>query len=258
MAFCGRDCAQSRCYIARSSEPNPNLLRSESAKGLMNGFRKTLYRSVRYNSWVEAIERELRLATSVEFRDIGLSVLVAASDIVIDCGANVGDVTSRCARTGATVYAFEPQPYCYSVLSKRFARLANVRCLQKGVMDKSCFLALHTPQPHDKYDSLDMTVAASFVSPVQDDADSVQVECINLAEFIDELERPVRLLKMDIEGAEVTVLNHLLDTGVINKVGLTVVETHERFSPELAAATEALRERISTARLMDKIRLDWI
>jgi hypothetical protein len=63
---------------------------------------------------------------------------------------------------------------------------------------------------------------------------------------------------MDIEGAEIAVLNHLIDTGAIDRVRLAVVETHERFSPELAQATETLRERLRVNRLDGKIRLDWI
>ena len=85
-----------------------------------------------------------------------------------------------------------------------------------------------------------------------------EVECIDLASFIRELGRPVTLLKMDIEGAEVSVLNRMIDTGAIDEVQLAIVETHERFSEELAAATNALRERLSAAGMDRKVRLDWI
>jgi hypothetical protein len=85
-----------------------------------------------------------------------------------------------------------------------------------------------------------------------------EVECIDLASFIRELGRPVTLLKMDIEGAEVPVLNRMIDTGAIDEVQLAIVETHERFSDELANATNALRERLSAAGMDHKVRLDWI
>ena len=63
---------------------------------------------------------------------------------------------------------------------------------------------------------------------------------------------------MDIEGAEVPVLNHLIDTGGIDQVRLAIVETHERFSAQLAAATDALRDRLKSNGLDSKVRLDWI
>mgnify|MGYP003575975408 CR=1 FL=1 len=79
-----------------------------------------------------------------------------------------------------------------------------------------------------------------------------------LANFIRDLSKPVTLLKMDIEGAEVPVLNRMIDTGAIDAVQLAIVETHERFSDELADATNALRERLSAAGMDQKVRLDWI
>jgi FkbM family methyltransferase len=158
------------------------------------------------------------------------------------------------------VYSFEPNPWCYRILNKRFAHLGNVKVHNVGLMDRRCSLTLRTPLAHDEYDDLDTTVASTVVTTPSDDQPmrSAEVECIDLAEFIDELGEPVTLLKMDIEGAEIAVLNHLIDTGAIDRVRLAVVETHERFSPELAQATETLRERLRVNRLDGKIRLDWI
>ena len=223
-------------------------------------FRKALYRKVRYNPWTERLQNAFRKETSVHFDEIDLDVPARPGDIIIDAGANVGDVTSKCARTGATVHAFEPNPVCFEILKKRFSRLPNVRIYNQGVMDKPGSLTLSTPVAHAQYDDLDSTVAASFVAPKSGDVEmrETEVECIDLASFIRELGRPVTLLKMDIEGAEVPVLNRMIDTGAIDEVQLAIVETHERFSDELANATNALRERLSAAGMDHKVRLDWI
>ena len=178
--------------------------------------------------------------------------------VIIDCGANVGDMTSRFARTGATVHAFEPNPLCYSIIKRRFARMNKVTCHNKGVMSRQCKLSLSTPEPHGGFDSVGVTVSSSFV---HDDfgvpASAVEVECIDLADFIEQLGADVSLLKMDIEGAEVQVINHLLDRGVLGRVRLAIVETHERFSPELASGTEALRSRLEITGFASRVRLDW-
>src|SRR5215218_5130882 len=107
--------------------------------------------------------------------------------------------------------------------------------------------------------TIDTAVAASFVAPKSGDVEmrETQVECIDLASFIRALGRPVTLLKMDIEG-EVPVLNRMIDSGAIDEVQLAIVETDERFSDELANATNALRERLSAAGMGRKVRLDWI
>src|SRR5206468_3699259 len=222
--------------------------------------KKAIYRYVRYSSWTERLQNVLRREAAVYFAEIDLTVPAAPGDIIIDAGANVGDVTSRCARTGATVHAFEPNPICYSILEKRFAHLPNVQVHNVGLMDKPCSLTLSTPLAHNQYDSIDSTVAASFVASSSDGVEMVEteVECIDLASFIRGLAGPVTLLKMDIEGAEVPVLNHLIDTGDIDQVRLAIVETHERFSPELAAATDALRQRLKSEGLDARVRLDWI
>lgn len=206
------------------------------------------------------MQNALRRETSVHFGEIELDVPAGPGDIIIDAGANVGDVTSKCARTGATVHAFEPNPVCYEILKRRFALLPNVRTYNLGLMDKPCSLTLSTPVAHEQYDDIDTTVAASFVAPRSGEIEmrETEVECIDLAGFIRDLDRPVTLLKMDIEGAEVPVLNRMIDTGAIDDVQLAIVETHERFSDQLAVATNALRERLSAAGMDRKVRLDWI
>ena|SRR5215204_178870 len=115
-------------------------------------FRKALYRKVRYHPWTERLQNALRKQESVHFDEIDLDVPARPGDIIIDAGANVGDVTSKCARTGATVHAFEPNPVCFEILKKRFSRLPNVRIYNQGVMDKPGSLTLSTPVAHAEYD----------------------------------------------------------------------------------------------------------
>jgi len=191
---------------------------------------------------------------------IGIEIDVKPDDVFIDCGANVGDITSLFARAGGTVYAFEPHPTCFSILRRRFSMMPNVHLFNQGVMDRACTLTLNTPKAYAQYDSLDTTVAASFIPdamPTDTLITESAAECIDLDGFIRTLGRRVRLLKLDIEGSEVVVLNRLLDTGTINLVDLVITETHERLSPNISAATSDLRERIDAEGLAAKIRLDW-
>jgi FkbM family methyltransferase len=220
---------------------------------------KSLKRAARYNPATEFAKKMLRGPT-VQFESIDLSITIEPGDIVIDCGANVGDVTAKFFRAGATVYAFEPNPKCFRVLRRRFLGFDSVKCRNQGVMDRATTLRLETPEPHKQFDALDTTVAATFVPGINTSADyqvsAVDVECIDLSRFVQSIGR-VRFIKVDIEGSEIPVINSLLDTGAIANVDIVAVETHERFSPELAAGTEALRARIMREGLQDKIRLDW-
>src|SRR3546814_15909080 len=48
--------------------------------------------------------------------------------------------------------------------------------------------------------------------------DFVTVEAVDFAAFLEAMDRPVALLKMDIEGAEVAVLERLLERGLHDRI----------------------------------------
>ena len=83
-----------------------------------------------------------------------------------------------------------------------------------------------------------------------------EVETINLSEFILELECVVKVLKMDIEGAEVAVLRELISSNAIRVVRHLFVETHEDQIPELKKdIREILTELTKFAQLT--VHSDW-
>ena len=56
----------------------------------------------------------------------GILSMLKPEDLVLDCGANVGEITEILAKTGAQVHAFEPDPFCFGKLTKRFKGVDNV------------------------------------------------------------------------------------------------------------------------------------
>jgi FkbM family methyltransferase len=217
-------------------------------------------RTLRHHPAAERLVSAVRAGREIRLPEVGMSIPVAPGDAVLDCGANVGDIASRFARCGAAVYAFEPNPRAFRVLARRFRGMPNVRCHMMGVMDAPGELALRVPLAHGRWDDLDATVSGSFVSRGEPDVpyETVRVPCIDLAAFVVALGARVRLAKIDIEGAEIGVVNRLIDSGVIDRIDHLVVETHERQQPALAEPTAALRRRIEREGLAGKVRLDWI
>ncbi|HEV7866673.1 MAG TPA: FkbM family methyltransferase [Chthoniobacteraceae bacterium] len=179
-------------------------------------------------------------------------------DVAIDCGANVGEVTEHLAAGGATVYAFEPNPHAFARLKERFARRSNVHCIDRAVLDRVevVQLFLHQQAEEDPVKWSTGSSVLGFKSNV-DQARSVQVEAVDLAAFVLELDREVRLLKLDVEGVECCILNRLIDSGAIARIGTILVETHEKKIPEIREEMAALRTRIAREDL-SKIRLDWV
>ena len=79
-------------------------------------------------------------ATRVKLAALDLELMVKSGDVIIDCGANIGSVTSLFARSGAIVYAFEPNPLSFTILSRRFRAMPTVHCFNQGVFDRQCRL----------------------------------------------------------------------------------------------------------------------
>jgi FkbM family methyltransferase len=185
------------------------------------------------------------------------SIKIEDSDIAIDCGANVGNITHILSRTGATVYCFEPNPYAFAALQERFSKMENVHCIQKGVSDKDDTMKLYLHE-NSSSDELLWSTGSSlldFKSNVSS-KNYVEVDIIDLSEFIEKLDSRIRVLKMDVEGVECMILKRLINDGIIDKIDYTFVETHDHKIPELKDETDEIRELISNNNI-ENIDLDW-
>ena len=178
-------------------------------------------------------------------------------DIAIDCGANVGHVTDLLAASGATVYAFEPNPHAFQILKERFANKPNVHCINKGVFDQDDVVRLYMHR-NAYLDQVKWSGGSSLL-PYKSNIDSqtfFEVDVVDLARYIQQLDADVRVVKMDVEGVEYEIINHLIETGVITKIEYLFVETHEKKTPELLEKAEALRNVIAEQGLSN-IDLSW-
>lgn len=158
-----------------------------------------------------------------------------AGDLCIDLGANVGKYTNMMAASGADVIGFEPDPDTFEVLQRNTASLENVTLFQKAVGAKAETLTLHRSPRWNPENPAENSMGASVV---RDHArvsgkNSVSVEVVNFIDFLTRLDRDVRILKMDIEGAEWDLLEALLDDPVLARIDCLFVETHERVNPSV-------------------------
>lgn len=185
-------------------------------------------------------------------------IKINPGDIVIDCGANVGDVTDYFVTRGAIVYAFEPNPYAFQRLQSRFDGNNNVICIKKAVSDHDGTgkLFLHELASSDQ---VKYSTGSSMVGDKNNVNESTyeEIEVINLSNFIDSLDSEVKVLKIDIEGEEHKVLNQMIDNGIIASIPHIFVETHEKKVPSCRVGMQKVREKINMFGL-DNVDLDWI
>ncbi len=206
-------------------------------------------------------QRNLRQARAHGFLD-GILALLRPGDVVIDCGANVGEVSARLAATGATVIAFEPDPYAFGKLSERLADCDNVTLHQQAVSTEAGTLKLMRASNFDdnpKGGSVKSTLLSGGRGISEED--SIEVEVIDFVAYLRDLvakSGPVAFLKMDIEGAELALLREMDEVGLFADIRCLVAETHERKFKDLRSDYRALREAIAEKYSPQHVNLDWI
>jgi FkbM family methyltransferase len=183
---------------------------------------------------------------------------IGSDSVVLDCGANVGDVTEKFAATGAQVYAFEPDPVAFARLKKRFGARKNVTLIQKGVWDKNTQIPLYKHKDQ-KDGEVAFTVSSSIVSNKLnvDQTSAHTIEVIDLAEFIENLGRRVNLIKLDVEGAETEILKSIIAKATYHLFDVMYVETHETKIPGQQAELADIRRALAS-KGVQHIKLNWL
>jgi len=178
-------------------------------------------------------------------------------DVVIDCGAYVGDVAEKFSVGGATVYAFEPNPHAFRVLKERFKDKPNVVCLNKAVWDRNTTTKLYLHEKAEE-DQVYWSMSASLISSKVnvDVKNYVDVDVVNIVDFIKKIKGRIKILKVDIEGAEYEILDKIIKQKVYEEIDYIFVETHENRVPGLEEKMKNIRKLIRKQRI-NNIKLDW-
>ena len=192
----------------------------------------------------------------------GILSMLRPGDVVLDCGANVGDVSEPLAQTGATVHAFEPDPWAFAQLSARLEPYDNVTLHNAAVGARAGRITLHRAANFDdnpKGGSVKSTILTGGRNI--EDGTGIEVEIVDLTALLRRMHADggeIAFLKMDIEGAELEVLEAMEAGGLFDLVRLTVAETHEHKFKDLRPRFKALRSAVGARYPITRVNLDWI
>lgn len=192
----------------------------------------------------------------------GILSLLEPGDVVLDCGANVGAVCEPLAQTGATVHAYEPDPFAYGQLSQRVSSYANVTLHNVAVGTHAGTVKLIRAEGFEN-DPARNSVKSTILDGgrATEGGNTVDVDLIDLTAVVRDLvaqHGKIAFLKMDIEGAELELIETMLAADLFDNITLTVVETHEKKFKELRPRYRALREAVTARYPVTKVNLDWI
>lgn len=141
-----------------------------------------------------------------------------ASSVIVDVGAYRGDGAASFRRLyDAEVWAFEPNPNAFALLEERFAEDPRVHAIPWALGPADATLGLAPEGPGSSLQS----------GPRQDPA-AMAVTVRQAAAAFEELgiER-IDFMKINIEGAEYELLDHLAAAGVLPRVRYLLIQFHE-------------------------------
>ena len=165
----------------------------------------------------------LQLSTNGVFEPYTTQVIkqnISGGDIVIDIGANIGYFTlimAKGIRENGKVFSFEPEPKNFELLKKNVEinNYSNVILEKKAIGNKTGTTKLYLADRKNNIFSSGMhrIFRSDLVSQIPD---PISINIIKLDDYLQDLKfiKKIRLIKIDVEGAEFDVLkgmNKILD-----------------------------------------------
>lgn len=171
--------------------------------------------------------------------------LVGSGDVCIDGGCHLGYYSCLLAKlTGPTgrVYAFDANPWCCQRTSENLAlnRMNWAEVVQAALGNEHGTTPFHIA-PHDQ-------TGLSSLGPIERPRNIISAPWLRLEDFLNErgVQR-VRLLKLDVEGAEELVLLGLGRALVEHHIDLVLLECYDERLQLLNCSTEDVTQVLEDA-----------
>jgi FkbM family methyltransferase len=175
--------------------------------------------------WVRPDTTDIVVVAEI-FHDRSYDVIEGSPDLIIDAGGHIGAATVFLARKfpNALIVVIEPNDGNFAMLERNTQCFPNVIRLKAGLWWNNSTLQIRNPDDSPWAFNLEEGDGG--------------IHGITIPDILKMTGRDrVDVLKIDIEGAEVEVLNS--SAGWIDQVGILIVELHDRFRKGCTAALHA-------------------
>ncbi len=146
--------------------------------------------------------------------------LLKLGETAVDVGANNGDYTSFFAsKLGATgkIYSIEILPFTFSHLKNRFSKHNNVTLINMAISDSDGTESIYAGSSTE---TVNITGFGTTIDPVYKVGDIQSVKLDTLLRDEDE----IAIMKIDVEGAELKVLEGMRE--IASKTKALLIECH--------------------------------
>jgi len=150
-------------------------------------------------------------------------------NLLINCGANIGqsnDFFERLLPTNTDYILIEPNPHCCAILREKFTT-PNYKIVEAAVWVSEGEVMISGLDSNQNRLSQAATIS-SGESGNSNDRGLMNVKSLDLADFIQSLSSNYDniYMKMDIEGAEYPVLEHMMATDSFSLINDIYIEFH--------------------------------
>lgn len=147
--------------------------------------------------------------------------------VIVDCGSNIGMSILYFNKLypSSTIIGFEANPYAFKILEKNIEvnKLKNVEIHNIALYDKEDELDFHI--------NTNLTTGTGSLFERKGHENKFSVKAKKLSSYLGNMEK-IDLVKIDVEGAELYILNDLFNTSAINKADQYIIEFHHNLSKE--------------------------
>lgn len=168
-------------------------------------------------------------------------------DIFIDIGANTGQEIEYFASRDLTVDSYEPHPELFNFLKSKYSGYSNITLNNAAVYNSNCYKILYFKKPpKDNDDWFLGDGGATLVNRKKNipGRHGAEVRCIDIVDVLNKIlswrGRPsealavdsnlrqdkLKILKIDVEGAEYHILKRLIETNMIGIPQFIFFEDH--------------------------------